>query len=293
MEYTLKIVLLGTLCLGAISGILGSFAMLRRQSLLGDAISHATLPGIGIAFLITQTKNPLIILIGAAIAGWIATALMSLIEAHTTLKKDAILGIILSVFFGLGLCILSIIQRLPNAHQAGLNKFLFGSASTLLLSDLWLMLSVGSVIILCILLFWKEFKLLAFDQEFAKINGIPTRKIELLLITLMVLTIVIGLQTVGVVLMSSMIIAPAASARQWTNKLSTMVFISAGVGALCAGTGTYISSTISKLPTGPVIVVVLSIFVIISLLFAPERGIVWEAYRRRKSKMKDTHVPTN
>ena len=283
-DYTVQIVILGTLILGIVSGALGAFALLRKQSLLGDAISHAALPGICVAFLLTLSKSGWVLLVGAAVSGLIGTLVMMLITDYTTLKNDVALGIILSVFFGFGLMLLTFIQRLPTANQAGLNKFLFGSASTLLKSDVWTMAVLGVITIICLGLFWKEFKLLTFDSDFAQVLGFPTKQLNIGLTSLIVVAIVIGLQTVGVVLMSAMLIAPAAAARQWTDSLSKMVVLSALFGAVSGAIGSILSSLIYRLPTGPMIVLVMSVFVAISLLFAPSRGIVWELALFKKVK---------
>lgn len=276
LDYTLKIVILGTSILGAVSGTVGAFATLRKQSLLGDAISHAALPGICIMFLLTQTKSTLWLLVGALIAGWLGTLIMTVVVTRTKLKQDAALGVILSVFFGFGLMLLTIIQKIPNANQAGLHKYLFGNASTLLRNDVISMAIMSVMVLSLILIFWKEFKVLAFDRDFAYSIGFSTTKLDFLLVSITVFGIVLGLQTVGVVLMSAMLIAPAVAARQWTNKLANMVIISALMGAFSGTLGAIISSSINRLPTGPTIVLVMSVIVVISLLFAPERGILWK-----------------
>lgn len=273
-DYTLRMVMSGTMLLGMTSGALGTFALLRRQSLLGDAISHAALPGIALMFLATHTKNPAILLSGGALSGGVGTLLILLVTHKTTIKKDAILGIVLSVFFGFGLVLLTLIQKLPIANQAVLNKFLFGNASTLLFEDIALIAGVSCVLLLLVGIFWKEFSLLAFDAPFAQTLGYRTAYIEILLTFLIVITIVIGLQTVGVVLMSSMLIAPAAAARQWTTRLSSMVILAGFFGALCGMSGAIVSSMYNRLPTGPTIVVIASMLVVVSLLFAPNRGII-------------------
>ncbi len=285
INYTLRLVIIGTGLLGITSGALGTFVLLRRQSLLGDAISHAALPGIALAFLITHSKNPAVLLCGGALSGGIGAAIIILITRTTTLKKDTALGIILSVFFGFGLVLLTIIQKYPLAHQAALNKFLFGNASTLLPSDLYTMGIISFVVFLCLLLFWKEFTLFIFDTSFAHTIGFQTTLLDCLLTSLTVLTIVVGLQTVGVVLMSTMLIAPAAAARQWTTRLAPMTLLSACFGASASIIGSLISGTINQLPTGPTIVVVISFIVMVSLLCAPRRGVLWNRWHHsQKSK---------
>ncbi len=281
-DYTLWTVLLGVTILGITAGVLGVFALLRGQSLLGDAVSHAALPGIAAVFLLTHSKNPAFLLAGGAMSGLVGTLLVMLVENHTTLKKDAILGMVLSVFFGVGLVLLTAIAKKEIAQQAILNKFLFGNAATLLREEVYIMIGIGAFVLLLIGLFWKELLLLVFDPIYARTLGYKTWLIDLLLTFLLLFTIVIGLQTVGVILMSTMLIAPASAARQWTSRLKIMVFLAAIIGAFSGIVGTLISSTFNNMPTGPTIVVVVSILVLISLLCAPHRGIMWAWWHRKK-----------
>lgn len=283
-DYTLRNVALGSALLGIISGALGAFAVLRKQSLIGDMISHAALPGIALAFLITGIKSTIVLLLGAAVAGWWATIFVHGVITTTRIKEDTALGLVLSGFFGFGLVLLTIIQRRPDATQAGLEKFLFGQAATLLAEDVLTMAALGAIALVCMLLFWKEFKLLSFDPDFAASQGIPTRGINVLLITLLVIAVVIGLQTVGVVLMSAMVVAPAAAARQWTDRLGFMVALSALFGALAGVSGAVISSLVPRLPTGPTIVLCVSALVLVSLLFAPARGLLWRWMSLRRNR---------
>ncbi|SDZ39770.1 manganese/zinc/iron transport system permease protein [Proteiniborus ethanoligenes] len=281
-DYTLQIVSLGSALLGIISGVLGSFAVIRKESLLGDAVSHSALPGIALAFLITQTKRTEVLLLGALISGLISTLLILFITRYTRIKFDSALALMLSVFFGGGIVLLTYIQKIPNANQAGLEKFIFGQASTLLKRDVWMMLVIGTVLIALVILFWKEFKLVSFDVGFAESLGFSTKAITILLSSMIVAAIIIGLQTVGVILMSAMLIAPAVAARQWTDKLYIMVILSAIFGSISGIIGTIISSSVSKLPTGPMIVIVVSLIVIFSLSFAPNRGLVWKHFSNKR-----------
>jgi manganese/zinc/iron transport system permease protein len=285
-DYTLRTVALGAAILGIVSGTLGSFAVLRKQSLLGDAISHAALPGIVLAFLITRDREPIGLMLGALTAGWIATLFMLQITRTTRIKDDSALGLVLSVFFGLGLMLLTFTQRLPDATQAGLDKFLFGQAATLLQSDVVKMGIIGALALVLLVIFWKEFKLITFDPEYAASLGYPVRVLDILLTTLLVIAIVIGLQTVGVVLMSAMIVAPAAAARQWTDKLNWMILLGGLFGALAGVTGTLISSAAARLPTGPVIVLCISTIVLFSMLFATNRGLIWNWIRSQRNRHK-------
>ncbi|WP_459211214.1 metal ABC transporter permease [Aquimarina rhabdastrellae] len=283
-DYTLRTITLGTAILGAICGMLGSFAVLRKQSLLGDAISHAALPGIAIAFLIMGAKNSNVLLLGALISGLIGTFWIKGIISKTHLKSDTALGLILSLFFGFGMLLLTFIQKQPNANQAGLDKYLFGQAATLVESDVWLMAIVTSICLFVLLLFWKEFKILLFDADYTKTLGFNTRFIDILITSFIVLAIVLGLQTVGVVLMSAMLLAPAAAARQWTNSLGIMVTLAAIFGASSGVIGTAISASHNNLSTGPVIVLVAAIFVLISFIFSPSRGLLFREIRFRKNR---------
>ena len=266
---------LGAAILGIVSGALGTFAVLRRQSLLGDAMSHAALPGIAIAFLLTGSKAPFVLVAGAAIAGWLGTLVVMAIVRSTRIKYDSALGIVLSVFFGVGLVLLTFIQRRPDASQAGLDKFLFGQAASLLVRDVVTMAVLGAAALTGAALLWKELKLLAFDPDFAGTLGLPIRVLDAVLTGLLVIGIVVGLQTVGVVLMSAMVVAPAAAARQWTDRLGFMIVLAGGFGALAGVAGAILSSEASRLPTGPTIVLCAGAIVIVSLLAAPNRGLVW------------------
>lgn len=273
-DYTFRTIALGCMLLGSVSGMLGCFAVLRKQSLLGDAVSHASLPGVCLAFLIIRSKNTEILLLGALAIGLICIGLIQTIQNYTKIKFDSALAFILSVFFGLGLVLLSYLNKLPGANKSGLNKFIFGQASTFVERDVRLMLYTGIILLIVIILFWKEFKIVIFDSEFAKTLGFPSRKIEILISVLIVITVIIGIQAAGVILISAMIISPAVAARQWTNRLSVMVILSGIFGGIAGLTGTLISITESNLPTGPVIVLVISLIVVFSILFSPKRGIL-------------------
>lgn len=286
-DYTVRTITLGTAVLGALSGMWGSFAVLRKESLLGDAISHAALPGIAIAFLITGTKDMGILLLGAIVSGLTGAFLIRKIVTRTHLKTDTALGLILSVFFGFGMLLLTYIQKIPDSNQAGLDSYLFGQAATLVEDDVKLMSLITAISFFVLILFWKEFKILLFDPEYSHTIGIYTRFIDSLITFFIVIAIVIGLQTVGVVLMSALLLAPAAAARQWTNRLIGMVFLSGIFGAFSGVIGTAISATENNIPTGPVIVLIAGIFVLFSFLFSPRGFIVKQLnYYKNRKKLK-------
>ena len=273
-DYTLRTVALGAGLIGIVSGSLGTYALLRRQSLLGDAISHAALPGIVAAFVLTGSKAPFVLILGAALAGFAATLCIMAVIRATRVKMDAALALVLSVFFGGGLVLLTWLQRRPDASQAGLDTYLFGQAAALVERDVLTIAVLGAAALVVAVAFWKELKLLSFDPDYAATLGLRVRALEVLLTGLLVVAIVIGLQAVGVVLMTAMVVAPAAAARQWTDALGAMMVIAAGIGALGGVTGAVLSAQTPRLPTGPTIVVCLTVLVVVSLLFAPRRGLV-------------------
>jgi manganese/zinc/iron transport system permease protein len=287
-DYTLRTVALGAGLLGLVSGSLGTYAVLRRQSLLGDAISHAALPGIVLAFVLTGTRAPFVLTLGAAVAGWAATLFVMVVVRTTRVKYDSALGIALSVFFGAGLVLLTFVQRRPDATQAGLDTYLFGQAAALLERDIAIIVGLGGLALVLSVVFWKQFKLLSFDPDFAGSLGFHVRLYDVLLTGLLVVAIVIGLQTVGVVLMSAMVVAPAAAARQWTDRLGRLMVLAGLFGATAGVGGALVSSSVARMPTGPTIVVWLSGLVLLSLLLAPGRGLVWRAIhdRRRSTRLR-------
>lgn len=283
-DYTLRVVALGSALLGITAGALGCFAVLRKQSLLGDSISHAALPGIVLAFMITGSKNSLVLLVGAALAGWLATYFILSIIRNSRISSDGAQGVVLSVFFGIGLLLLTFIQSRPNAAQAGLDKYLFGQAAALLEQDIWTTAIFGTSALVCMTLFWKEFKLMTFDPVYGQSLGYSAKTTDLMITALIVISIVTGLETVGVILMSSMLIAPASAARQWTNKMGPMVVIASLFGALAGVAGALLSSIIPNLPTGPAIVLCLTALVLFSLFMAPNRGLLARSIQRYRNR---------
>jgi len=224
------------------------------------------------------------LLLGALVSGLIGAFWIRGMISKTHLKSDTALGLVLSLFFGFGMLLLTYIQKQPNANQAGLDKYLFGQAATLVESDVLLMVFVTATALVVVLLFWKEFKLLLFDSDYANTLGFNTKFIDILITFFIVLAIVIGLQTVGVVLMSAMLLAPAAAARQWTSSLAVMVFLAALIGAFSGVFGTAISASQDNLSTGPVIVLVASFFVVVSFVFSPTRGLLFKQIRLIKNR---------
>ncbi|WP_052361734.1 metal ABC transporter permease [Geomicrobium sp. JCM 19038] len=272
-------VLVGTMLLGITSGVLGSFALLRRQSLLGDAMSHAALPGICIAFIIVGSKEMLPLIIGAGITAYIGTYLIQAFVKHSRIKTDTAIGLVLSVFFGIGIVLLTYINRNATGNQSGLNEFIFGQAAAMVRSDVNLFVIAAIALLTITFLLFKELKIITFDREFAQGLGLPTVFINGLLMTMIVASVVIGLQAVGVVLMAAMLIAPAITAKYWTDRLDVMVILSGVVGGLSGLLGTLISAPISGMPTGPLIIVSSCSLFFLSLIFAPKKGLLTKAIR--------------
>ncbi len=283
-DYTLRNVALGSAVLGIVSGVLGCFAVLRKQGLMGDALSHAALPGVCLAYMLTGSKTPLTLMLGAAAAGWLGMLLILSISRRTRIDPGSALGIVLTVFFGFGVVLLTVIQKGNDANQAGLDKFLFGQAAALVQEQVVTMAIIGGVALVAVLMLFKEFKLVSFDPEFAGTLGFSPHRVGTILTGLLVMAIVIGLNTVGVILMSAMLIAPAASARQWTHSLSHMIGYSALIGAGSGVVGAVISVVQDGIPTGPAIVLCLAICAIVSILFGSAQGLVWEWIRRLRRR---------
>lgn len=277
-------ILLGCMLLGLSSGIIGTFAYLRKQSLMGDTLAHAALPGICIAFLLTGTKSILGFLIGAGIAGVIATFGIGWITRHTRIKSDAAMGIVLSGFFGIGIVLLTQIQHSGSGSQSGLDKFLFGQAASMIGSDVTTMLIVSSLLIAGCTLLFKEFKLVSFDPGFARGLGFPVAAIEQLIMFFMVVTVVISIQAVGVVLVAALLITPAVSARYWTERLGFMLVLSGLFGALSGAVGTLISASVANMPTGPVSVLSATLLFGVSLLLGPRKGVLAKRLLHRRLK---------
>jgi manganese/zinc/iron transport system permease protein len=275
--------MLGTAVLGLVAGCLGTFAVLRRQSLLGDAVSHAALPGVVLAFLLFG-KWQLLLLVGAAASGLLAMLFVSGITRYSRVPFDTALAGALAVFFGAGLLLKS---WTPGTGTAGIDRYLFGQAATLLPRDVWTIAGAGAIALGLLAAFWKEFKLLTFDREFAAGQGMPVVLLDILLTGLLVLSIVIGLESVGVVLMSALVVAPAAAARQWTDRLGVMAMIAGLFGAIAGAGGTLLSHELSapgrSVPTGPTIVLSATGIAMISF--------VWRLARRRRRFSAGTTSP--
>lgn len=287
MGHNTLVVLGGATALGLAAGMVGCFMVLRRRALVSDALSHATLPGIVAAFLAglalgVEGRSLPLLLTGAAASGALAVACIQAIKRWTRLTEDAAIGAVLSVFFGTGVVLLSVVQELPAANAAGLKGFIFGQTAAMHQEEA---LGLGGLALLAALMVWiffKEFRLLAFDEGFARATGWPTGRIDLALMALVTLVTVVGLQTVGLVLIIALLITPAATARFWTDDLARMLLIAGLVGGLSGGIGALLSSRFADLPAGAVIVQVATTFFLVSLIVAPARGLLGRSLKRAR-----------
>lgn len=294
-DVNVRLILSGCMLLGLTAGVLGCFALLRKRALLGDALAHAALPGVCVAFLLTGTKDLRVILLGAIASCWIGALCIDGIAKYTRCKEESALGMVLSVFFGIGILLLTHIQHTGAAAQSGLDKFLFGQASAMLDRDVSLLSRLSLLMLGAVALAYKEFKVISFDPHFARTIGMRTRVIEISLATLIVLAVAVGLQAVGVVLMAAMLVTPAAAARYWTDRLGVMLVLAGAFGAFSGAVGTYISYLGHRMPTGPWMVVAVTVVFAASLLFAPNRGVVarlLRAYRIRKRTAEENILRT-
>ena len=277
----IQTVILGASLLGILAGLMGSFSYVRGENLVGDAISHAALPGIAIAFILHPSRNILFLLSGAALSGLCAMALIIAIRQFSKIKTDTALALILSVFFGTGMILMGVIQRYFGAEQAGLDSFIFGQAAAFMKSDLYIIIVALMIVLFVLIRYFHLFKLLSFDPDFFQSLGLEKKKYSFILNALLIMVVILGLQTVGVVLMSALLIGPPSIARLWTEKFASMVFISAVIGGLCGLVGTIISIQFD-LPTGPAIVICLMVLVLVNFLFAPGRGIIARNKEQKK-----------
>ena len=265
-------VLVSTMILGIAAGTMGCLAYWKRQSLMSDALAHAALPGVVLAFILLGEKNLLVMIIGATISALMGAFFIQWIRSSTRIKEDTAMGMVLSIFYGLGIMLLTVANRTAG-NQSGLSGFILGQSASMVQTDVNTMLILAILIILIIFIAFKEWKIYLFDPQFAKGLGLSLKWMSALYTTLLVITIVIGIQAVGVILIAALLIIPAVSARYWTHSFKWMIMISAVFGGAAGAIGTIISAAGSGWPTGPFIVLVASSFFAISLFFGKEKGI--------------------
>lgn len=295
-DYNTRVVLCGTILLGIAAGLAGVYLLLRKRALLGDAISHATLPGVaGIYFLSYYAGVPRtlpLLLIGAAISGSLGGLTVLALRHWVRVREDAALGIVLSVFFGAGIALSRLAQDLPGGNMAGLDNFILGKTASMTISDAWLSGGLALGVLCVILALSKELKILCFDIELARSQGWPVLSLDLVLMGLVVTVTIIGLKAVGLILIIALLIIPAASARFWSHRLRTILILSAIMGGISSGLGTLLSASTEKTPSGATIVLVACAFFMISFLYGRERGLVWRLSRtwRMQQQQQQQHL---
>lgn len=285
-------VLFSTLILGVASGLIGCLAYWKRQSLMSDALSHAALPGIVIAFSLTGTKSVPVMMAGAALSAFLGFLFIQWIQSSTKIKEDTAMGIVLSIFFGLGIMLLSIVNRTAGGGQSGLDHFIFGQAASMTGKDVKTMLVLAFIVIAIIWIGFKEWKLFLFDADFAKGLGMSGRVMNGIYMGMLILVIVIGIQAVGVILMAALLIIPPVSARYWTHSFKKMLILSAVFGGGAGAAGTWISTLGKGWPTGPFIVLTSSSLFLLSLIFGFQKGWMakWMQLRALKKQPLQTSI---
>ncbi len=275
IEYNTLIVLIGTSLLGLSAGVVGVFAVLRRRALIGDALGHATLPGLWIAFWLTGQRSLPILLTGALVSGVLGIWVIALLRKTTRLKEDVAIALVLSVFFGAGIVIQKMLQARHSSGASGLNDFLLGHAATINRDDVQLLVSLTLACLAVVAILFKELKMVAFDAAFAQVQGWPAGRLDFLLMLLIAAVILAGIPAVGVLLSASLLVIPPAAARFWTQRLAPMLALSGGMGMVAAFVGTFLSARFENLAAGPTIVVVAGAGFLVSFLFGPHGASDW------------------
>ncbi len=288
-DYNTTIVVLATAILGVGAGTIGSFLLLRKRALIGDALSHATLPGVCLAFMIMVAlggsgKQLPLLLLGAAITGLLGVACVTFIRKHTRLHDDAALGIVLSVFFGLGVALLKLATQMPGGDSAGIESFIYGKPAAMLRSDLQLIAGVTLLTVTLSIFLFKEFTLLCFDDSYAATQGWPTGLLDAIMLGLVTLVTVVGLQAVGIILVIALLIIPPAAARFWTDHLPSMTLLAAIIGMISGWIGASLSALIEGLPAGAIIVVTASALFGVSMFLGTKRGVMLRAIEQLRLK---------
>ena len=274
----------GIICFSA--GTVGTFTYLRKRALMGDVVSHAVLPGVAISFMLTEVKDPTYFLIGATISGLLSVWIVDYVQSKSKLKPDTILALTLSVFFGIGIVLLTKIQHDGNAAQSGLDSFLFGKAASMSVDDVRLFSVIALINSFCIIFFLRAFTLISFDENYAKGIGFNVKLVKLFLAFLTVVTIAIGIQSVGIVLMAALLITPASGARFLTNSILKMILYAGFIAFTSGFLGVLISSCGTNMPTGPWIVVVLSSFTTLAIFLGKEKGVIARMRVRKLNQIK-------
>ena len=279
LGYNATLVAIGATLLGFAAGSTGTFLFLRKRALVSDAISHATLPGVCLAFILMVAlggdgRNLVGLLVGSAISAWVGLLCLSWLTRRTRLAEDAAIGAVLSVFFGFGIVLLTVIQTMGSGRQAGLEGFLLGSTAGMLWSDAMVIAVGGAVTLLLILVLRRPMTLVAFDPEYASARGLPVHRIDLAMMGLVMAVTVVGLKIVGLILIVALLIIPPVTARFWSDRSDRVVLLGGLIGAVSGYVGAALSASAPDMPTGPIIVLVSFSLFALSLLFAPNRGVL-------------------
>lgn len=293
-DYNTRVVLAGTILLGITSGLVGVYLLLRKRALLGDAISHATLVGIGLVYLWTvmigQDKTLSVLLIGAAISGTLGGVSVLLLRHFANIREDAALGIVLSVFFGAGVALLSVLQKIKKGNIAGLESFIYGKVVAITGDDVALAAAVLVVVAVIIAALDKELKILCFDIELARSQGWPVMLLDCLLIAMVVAVTIVGLKAIGLIMVIALQVIPAASARFWTHDLKRMLIISGLLGGLSCAVGAMASAVFADMPSGATIVLCGCGFFLLSFTFGTERGVLWTYLHQKNLRRQQEYL---
>lgn len=279
LGYNATLVAVGATLLGVSAGVTGTFLFLRKRALVSDAISHATLPGVCLAFMVLVAfggdgRNLIGLLAGSAISAWIGLLCMNWLTRRTRLAEDAAIGAILSVFFGFGIVLLTVIQTMGVGRQAGLEGFLLGSTAGMLWADALIIAIGGAATLVLVMIIRRPMTMVAFDPEYAAARGLPVHRIDLAMMGLVMAVTVVGLKIVGLILIVALLIIPPVTARFWTDRSDRVVLLAGLAGGLAGYLGAALSASAPNLPTGPIIVLVSFAFFALSLLLAPVRGVL-------------------
>lgn len=294
LGYNASLVTIGAALLGMAAGVGGTFLFLRKRALVSDAISHATLPGVALAFMVMvalggEGRNLIGLLGGAAVSAAVGLLLVSWLSTHTRLAEDAAIGSVLSVFFGFGIVLLTVIQTMSAGQQAGLEGFLLGSTAGMLRSDALVIAGSAAVTLALVMLMRRPLTLASFDPDYAVSIGQNVRRTDLAMMGLVLAVTVVGLKIVGLILIVALLIIPPVTARFWTERTEYVVLIAGALGGLSAYIGAALSAALPDMPTGPIIVLVGFGFFALSLLLAPGRGIA-SAVLRHYAYQRRVHV---
>ncbi len=283
-DASLRLALLGCMLLGLNCGVLGGFIIVRRMSLVGDTLSHAVLPGIALGFLWNMEKDPVAILLGATLVGGLAMFVVSAITRTTRLKEDAAMGLVLSSFFAIGMCLFKMIERLPSGSKSGLDKFFFGQAAALTEGDVMLMSVTAGITLLFVVLGYRGLLTLSFHQAYGESLGMPVGLLHHGMMLFTAFAVVTAMQAVGVVLVSAMLIIPAATASLLTDRMHRLLIYSALIGVGTAAFGAFLSFLSSNLPTGPFMVLSGAFLFTLAFLFSPRQGWLTRLWRQKSQR---------